>query len=662
MAYVVRGKAKMEMFNMPFPQGREYLESVEDLRNAFEDRELRTCFVERTPLGRPRLYSGGNTTTFHFYRPQAGWAVRCYLQEIPSLDHRYQVIRMLMKEKPCNLFVPSEWVKKGIRVGDQWYPIVKMPWIDGDLLHDYIEKNLSQRVVLQQLPKAFLQLILQLNKLGAAHGDLQHGNIIVHDGKLHLIGYDGMYISDLSSLGPLNLGHPNYQHPLRSDAHYDESIDNFSSIVIYLAMAATALSPVLWTQFADGENILFRQEDFHRPEQSELLARMKELPQVAHLVDRFKLICRLPYEKIPRLVDFLSRNYVPPSLQNVSLPSPALRSPYPLVETTDPERLLSHVGQRIAVSGRISRIHRGFRRPEIFFHFGLPPRETFSVMVWSEQIDTLRRNALVEHFSGKKVRVTGVLTIHEGKPVMILDSLTSLQVLKEPMSIPANRNQPSFTPPPSPVNTGEKTAAPTQAIAQPLAEDPQKKSNVTEVPSLVPSPVKTESKDDPDDELTSMETSRPENITEELCQDLALSGLLKNALANADRDQSVPPLTLESFPSAAVETNDKEGIPEEANREPDRMNEVGSEANPPDTTKNRSTAPVIEKRIPLTPSSGIPFGAEPVLPKKKGQRKASVRTGTPSSHCPTHIPYGTSPSATPSNLSLIKTVFRYFFD
>ncbi|MTV48975.1 hypothetical protein GJ688_08280 [Heliobacillus mobilis] len=645
---------------MPFPRGREYLESVEDLRNAFEDRELRSCFVERTPLGRPKLYSGGYTTTFHFYRPQTGWAVRCYLQEIPSLEHRLQVIRLLMREKLGKLFVPSEWLKKGICVGGQWYPIVKMPWIDGDLLHDYIEKNLSQRAVLQQLPKAFLQLIVQLNKLGAAHGDLQHGNIIVHDGNLHLIGYDGMYVSDLSSLGPLNLGHPNYQHPLRSDGHYDENMDNFSSIAIYLAMAATALSPILWRQFADGENILFRQDDFHHPEQSELLARMKELPQLAHLIDRFKAICRLPYEKIPRLVDFLSRNYVLPPQQNVSLPSATMRSSYPLMEATEPEPLLSHVGQRVEVVGRISRIHRGFRRPEIFFHFGLPSRETFSVMVWSEQIDTLRRNALVEEFSGKKVRATGVPTIHEGKPVMILDSLTSLQVIEAPIITATEyRSRASSSPATSQVNTRDKTAVPAQTIVQTAAEEPSAKSKVAEVPL----PCNAESEDEPEDASLTTEATRLENITEELSQDIALSGLLKNALANADRDHSAAPVHLEPSLSPADEAIDTQNNNEEGDREPDRVIDAGSKADPvPDGTKDLSTVPRIENKIPPTPPSGPPLAREPVLPKKKGQRKAAVRTGTPSSHCPAHIPYGTSPSAVPSNLSLIKTVFRYFFD
>jgi thiamine kinase-like enzyme len=36
-----------------------------------------------------------------------------------------------------------------------------------------------------------------LNRAGVAHGDLQHGNILVANGKPKLIDYDGMYVPAL---------------------------------------------------------------------------------------------------------------------------------------------------------------------------------------------------------------------------------------------------------------------------------------------------------------------------------------------------------------------------------------------------------------------------------------------------------------------------------
>ncbi|QLQ08322.1 MAG: hypothetical protein HZY76_21580 [Anaerolineae bacterium] len=48
---------------------------------------------------------------------------------------------------------------------------------------------------------------------GIAHGDLQHGNVLVAADELRLIDYDGMYVPPLSGRESHEIGHRNYQHP-----------------------------------------------------------------------------------------------------------------------------------------------------------------------------------------------------------------------------------------------------------------------------------------------------------------------------------------------------------------------------------------------------------------------------------------------------------------
>src|SRR5438093_695743 len=78
-----------------------------------------------------------------------------------------------------------------------------------------------------------------LREAGMAHADLQHGNVLLIPGSkdnalaLRLVDYDGMYVPALADRPSGELGHPNYQHPLRVDqAGYNPGVDRFSHLVI----------------------------------------------------------------------------------------------------------------------------------------------------------------------------------------------------------------------------------------------------------------------------------------------------------------------------------------------------------------------------------------------------------------------------------------------
>ena len=90
------------------------------------------------------------------------------------------------------------------------------------------------------------------------------------DGKLalKLIDYDGMYVPALAGTPSGELGHPNYQHPerLRRRA-YNADVDRFSHLVIYSAVHCLLVGRRdLWQRFNNDENLLFREQDFRRPE------------------------------------------------------------------------------------------------------------------------------------------------------------------------------------------------------------------------------------------------------------------------------------------------------------------------------------------------------------------------------------------------------------
>ena len=158
---------------------------------------------------------------------------------------------------------------QGIRVKGQWYPIVKMDWVEGQTLHTYIGQHVSDADALRRLAAQWRDLMRDLRAGGIAHADLQHGNALVTPkGELRLVDYDGMFVSAFAGQPSHELGHPNYQHPQRRSADYDANLDNFAALVIYVSLVALTYEPDLWAQFHTGENLIFSASDFKAPQKS----------------------------------------------------------------------------------------------------------------------------------------------------------------------------------------------------------------------------------------------------------------------------------------------------------------------------------------------------------------------------------------------------------
>ncbi len=147
-----------------------------------------------------------------------------------------------------------------------------MEWVQGEPLSAFIEKHLGNRSALLSLARRWVEMVKALQKASIAHGDLQHGNVLVADGQLWLIDYDGMYVPALSGEGSHEVGHRNYQHPLRTEADFGPHLDNFSAWVVYVSLIALAVDSRLWHQFSGGDEcLLFRRRDFEQPETSDVL-------------------------------------------------------------------------------------------------------------------------------------------------------------------------------------------------------------------------------------------------------------------------------------------------------------------------------------------------------------------------------------------------------
>jgi hypothetical protein len=147
---------------------------------------------------------------------------------------------------------------------------------------------------------------VDLRSRGFAHGDLQHGNLLVTSKGLRLIDYDGMYVPALAGHRAVELGHRNYQHPQRKARpdFFGPSLDNFSVWVIYLSLLAVAVEPAVWSSVGGGDEcLLLREEDLRNPGESNALRLLGASPalEVQNLLSHFLTVVRSPLEQVPAL-------------------------------------------------------------------------------------------------------------------------------------------------------------------------------------------------------------------------------------------------------------------------------------------------------------------------------------------------------------------------
>jgi len=266
-----------------WPDLTEYHEAVQHPQKAFADPGLKVVALELDRFGMPKPATGGNAVVYKAKEPggflsfKKTWAIRCFLRPISDHAERYEAISKHLRKVRLPYDVDFQFLKQGIQIRSSWFPIVKMQWADGDLLHSHIEKHLRNPASLEALRAKWVTLVRHLEAAQVAHGDLQHGNILVRGGSIQLVDYDGMWVPALRGRKATEIGHRAYQHPERSEQDYGQEIDRFSALVIYLSLAALERDATLWERFHTGDNLIFVREDFHQLGRSAIWQQLRRI-------------------------------------------------------------------------------------------------------------------------------------------------------------------------------------------------------------------------------------------------------------------------------------------------------------------------------------------------------------------------------------------------
>jgi tetratricopeptide (TPR) repeat protein len=252
------------MGNWPSPQ--DYNEAIQTPGLAFDEPELKQGTPELTKLGLPRVMTGAFASVYRMHCGKKDWAVRCFLREVKDQQERYAVLSDYLLTDDLLYTVHFEYLPKGIKVQGSWFPILKMEWVEGDTIDHFIRKHRYVQEEMKKLLTQFERMLYDLREAGIAHGDLQHGNIVVNDEGLRLVDYDGMYVPGMKDWLSNELGHRNYQHPERTEKDFSPALDNYSARVIRTSLSCLIEDADLWSRTLAGEEcLLFRQMDYQKP-------------------------------------------------------------------------------------------------------------------------------------------------------------------------------------------------------------------------------------------------------------------------------------------------------------------------------------------------------------------------------------------------------------
>ena len=246
---------------------------------AFRDPELRQCAVELDALGQPKARSGNFATVYRGYRGDGReFAIRVFNRRVDERLERYEEVSKYIEGRNVASLVGFQYDERGIRAADgKFYPLLTMDWVPGVTLFEWTRDRCREgyREALQIGAEAWRVLVNELAENQIAHGDLQHGNLLVSsEGQFKLVDYDCMSVPALFGRRNLEVGLPPYQHPGRTgETNLFLGVDNFSALVIYVALRGLAAAPYLWFTYVEAQGydkLLFRTEDFQNPAGSAL--------------------------------------------------------------------------------------------------------------------------------------------------------------------------------------------------------------------------------------------------------------------------------------------------------------------------------------------------------------------------------------------------------
>ena len=359
---------------MAWPQANEFQEAVQNPRLAFSDPDLQSSEAKTDALGLPHGISGQFGIVYEMVANDGRrWAIKCFTGPSPERQRRYHAISARFKQVDLPFMVGIDYLEQGIRIEGKWYPILKMDWVEGQTLNQFVGQRIDQPHLIEGLLGMWVKVAQRLRETDVTHADLQHGNVMLVPGlvegkvSLRLVDYDGMYLPTLAGLPSGEKGHRDFQHPKRlATNYYGPEVDRFSHLVIYTALQAVLeKGKNLWDKYSSGDNLLFTQADFENPSNSKLLLNLwrEGSDDLRALTGRLVLAAKQDLKDVPHLNDIVAAgDALPLTIEQVGTVHRTLTGEQVTPRTTTEPQRKSRAGfAPIATASRREEGNRGGR-------------------------------------------------------------------------------------------------------------------------------------------------------------------------------------------------------------------------------------------------------------------------------------------------------------
>lgn len=281
--------------------------------------------VETSMIGKPHTYTGGYTVVFPFKVQNEKFAFRCWHKDLGDLKEQYKITAEFISKANLPYFAETNYIDEGILVNGIKYPTTRMSWVEGDKLKDFIKNNKANKAVLLSFAQNFVEMCNTFHQQKIAHGDLQHGNILIESsGQIKLIDYDSLYVPTLTNYQSQIAGLPQYQHPSRGSSKTKsfEKNDYFSELIIYIGIIAISENPLLFEKYQidKTEGLFFEAEDFADISNSLVFKELENIKELKPYLIILKKYCKeKEYSKLEPFIKEIEAITTPPKINSFSL-------------------------------------------------------------------------------------------------------------------------------------------------------------------------------------------------------------------------------------------------------------------------------------------------------------------------------------------------------
>ena len=300
-----------------WPSDTSIENAIENIGYTCDNKELQNLKMEKDDMDLLYQHQGQFAVIYKGSNNEKSYALRLFTNKTLGEMNRYNKLYDFFNQneifKKCDYFTDFKYFPRAIRLKlntpqnneENWFPIIKMGWVNGKSLEDFIKETNSKDEI-KNVADNFLLMVNKLEELKIAHGDLHPKNILVDDKlNLKLVDYDCIFVSDFKGQPQPELGDPDCQHPHREKFTYDEKLDRFSALVIYLGLIALSENIELKSHKDSGE-FIFSKKDFVDTSSSKLFQKLGDMgSKVTMLTNYLIQYCKSKKPQIHSLNELL---------------------------------------------------------------------------------------------------------------------------------------------------------------------------------------------------------------------------------------------------------------------------------------------------------------------------------------------------------------------